>query len=248
MRAASRGSSRVGTSRRYTLALEERLPLLLVVPADELDAGQLAAPDEVRELPFVVGLDPAPRLHVIDGRRGRRRRRRPLGQHFGGDGGRGLRGGRGFSASEPDRDRPASAASSTASSSVFLKRRSGSFWRQRETSASSGGGTSPRRRRKRLRLPLDHRGQHLGRRVAAEGRTPGGHLVQDQAQRELVGPMVDRPSARLLGRHVFERAQRACPPACPGATASRACRRGRRGERPRAWPGRSRGSSAARPA
>jgi hypothetical protein len=74
------------------LALEQRLPLLLVVPAHELDAGQLAAPDEMRELAFVVGLHAAPCLDVVDRRHHGRRRRRARGQDLGGDGRGGLGG------------------------------------------------------------------------------------------------------------------------------------------------------------
>jgi hypothetical protein len=50
------------------VALEERLPDLLVVPPDELDARQLSVADVRDEQPLVVAFDLAAvraRLHVV---------------------------------------------------------------------------------------------------------------------------------------------------------------------------------------
>ncbi len=54
-------------------------------------------------------------------------------------------------------------------------------------------------------LLADDRRQGLGRRPALEGAFARRHLVEDRAEGELVGPEVERPPARLLGRHVADR-------------------------------------------
>src|SRR6266508_3892703 len=55
-----------------------------------------------------------------------------------------------------------------------------------------------------LRLVLDDGRQSLGSRVALERALARGHLVEDRAQRKLVGTEIDRLPARLLGRHVAD--------------------------------------------
>jgi hypothetical protein len=177
--------ARIGEGRDLAavhLALEEGLPLLLVVAAHQLDAGELAAPDEVCELAFVVGLDASPRLHVID-RRPRRRRggRRPRRHHLGGDRGRRLGRPRLFgerAGSRASRQRGQLHAQLVrlleASLRVLLQ--------AARDQRLQGGGDVAAQSAQGLRLALDDRGQHLGGRVAAEGGAPGGHLVEDQPE------------------------------------------------------------------
>ena len=69
------------------------------------------------------------------------------------------------------------------------------------------GGQPRRRLEERLGLLPDDGGERLRGRVALEGLPPRGHLVEDRAERELVGAEVHRPSRRLLGRHVADRAE-----------------------------------------
>ena len=59
--------------------------------------------------------------------------------------------------------------------------------------------------RHRLRLVPDDGGQRLGGRGPREGTFPGQHLVEDDAERELVAPEVDGLAPRLLRRHVGHR-------------------------------------------
>ena len=113
----------------------------------------------------------SPCLDVVDGAALGGRRDGGAASTISADSGR--RGGRRdgtASAERPARERPARAASSEASSSVFAKRRAGSFCRQRVTSASSAVGHVRAQAAERLGVPLDHRGQHLGRRVPPERR------------------------------------------------------------------------------
>ena len=56
----------------------------------------------------------------------------------------------------------------------------------------------------RRRLALEDGREGLDRGLAREGPLPGGHLVHDRAQGELVGLRDGRPSGRLLGRHVAD--------------------------------------------
>ena len=57
-----------------------------------------------------------------------------------------------------------------------------------------------------LRVVLDDGRQRLGAGVALECALARRHLVQNRAESELVRPEVDGPAARLLGRHVADRA------------------------------------------
>ncbi len=59
--------------------------------------------------------------------------------------------------------------------------------------------------RHRLGLVADDGGQRLGDRGPGEGAFPGEHLVQDDAERELVAPEIDGLAPRLLRRHVGHR-------------------------------------------
>ncbi len=56
----------------------------------------------------------------------------------------------------------------------------------------------------RLGLLADDGGQGLGAGSPLEGALAGRHFVEDRPQRELVGAEVERPAARLLGRHVAD--------------------------------------------
>ena len=60
--------------------------------------------------------------------------------------------------------------------------------------------------RQGVRLVLDDRGQRLDGALPLERRPPAHHLVEHRAEGELVGAMVHWPTARLLGRHVPDRA------------------------------------------
>ncbi len=53
-----------------------------------------------------------------------------------------------------------------------------------------------------VRLPGQHRGEHVGDGVAVEQLPPGEHLPQHDAERPDVGAPVDRLAAGLLGAHV----------------------------------------------
>ena len=75
------------------------------------------------------------------------------------------------------------------------------------TSASRAGGTSGRRRRSgSASRSITAASTWAGVSRRKTGR-PGGHLVEDEAERELVGAVVQRPSAGLLRRHVLEGAE-----------------------------------------
>jgi hypothetical protein len=67
------------------------------------------------------------------------------------------------------------------------------------------------RKRARVDLLLQHRGQHVADRLAGERAPSGQALVQHATERPQVDAPVDRPAARLLGRHVGRRADE---PAC----------------------------------
>ena len=56
----------------------------------------------------------------------------------------------------------------------------------------------------RRRLALEDGRERLDRGLAREGPLPGGHLVHDRAEGELVGLRDGRLSGRLLGRHVAD--------------------------------------------
>ena len=62
--------------------------------------------------------------------------------------------------------------------------------------------------RRRRRLPIEELIENHCRRLATEGRMPGRHLVQDDAEREQVCSRVQLLSSRLLGRHVGHRSER----------------------------------------
>ena len=62
-----------------------------------------------------------------------------------------------------------------------------------------------RGRPERLGLLPDDCRQRLGRARSREGSPARRHLVEDRAEREQVGPEVERVSDRLLGRHVADR-------------------------------------------
>ena len=74
----------------------------------------------------------------------------------------------------------------------------------RRSTAPAPGRWGPGRQR--LRLVLDDRSEGLDRGLSLEGRAPGHHLVEHRAEGELVGAVVHRTPARLLGRHVPDRA------------------------------------------
>jgi hypothetical protein len=57
----------------------------------------------------------------------------------------------------------------------------------------------------RLGILLDDRGERLDDGRPVEGLPPGQHLVEDQAERELVRPAVERLAGRLLRGHVARR-------------------------------------------
>ena len=59
----------------------------------------------------------------------------------------------------------------------------------------------------RRRVIPDDRGHHRQLGVAAERPTPGRHLVEQDAERENVGAVIDRLTFRLFRRHVGYRAQ-----------------------------------------
>ena len=65
----------------------------------------------------------------------------------------------------------------------------------------------------RRRLIVDDRGQRFDRSRAAKRILSRRHLVQDQPERELIGPEIDLFAARLLGRHVGRRPHHQSGPA-----------------------------------
>ena len=217
MRAASRGSPDGGDLAAIDAALEQRLPLLLVVAADQLDAGELAAPDQVRQLALVVARGPCRQLDVVD-----RRRASPAARGTAGP-------------------RPRSGAGAA---TVAARRASP---RETRPPAPRPARRSCAKRRCGILLEAagDQRlqgGRHVGAQpaAAAPGRArsprpaPGPACRAGSAARPVAISWRIRPSenwsvrwstglpARLLGRHVLERAQQHAQPACRGATASRA--------------------------
>ncbi len=83
------------------------------------------------------------------------------------------------------------------------------FARRREAPPGIGRETSPHRRRQCRRdtrpegqfgrQPVQHQGDGLGWRPAAERASTGQHLVQDRPAREDVGPVIEAAGAGLLG-------------------------------------------------
>ena len=67
--------------------------------------------------------------------------------------------------------------------------------------APAGGGGHLRR------ILAQDRAHRLDRGLALERARPGEHLVEDRAEAEDVGAVVDRFAAHLLGRHVADRAE-----------------------------------------
>ena len=63
-------------------------------------------------------------------------------------------------------------------------------------------GRRVRRQLRPVRLLPQHRGEHVRDGLALEAARARQHLVQDDAEGPDVGSLVDRPSARLLRRHV----------------------------------------------
>ncbi len=57
------------------------------------------------------------------------------------------------------------------------------------------------------RLPVQNRVEHHRRRLALERLAPGGHLIEHQPEREKIGAGVELFAARLLRRHVVDRAE-----------------------------------------
>ena len=105
------------------------------------------------------------------------------------------------------RSRSRTAARSRARSRVDAYRSSGSLAMHRSTIQHRGAGT------RALSEPI---GSGSSRMMAArvstavsflKGASARCHLVEHGTQRELVGSEVERPAARLLGRHVADRAQ-----------------------------------------
>jgi hypothetical protein len=72
--------------------------------------------------------------------------------------------------------------------------------------AAYASGCRRRQRAPRQRL-LDDGREHVGHRLAVEQTPARQHLEQHDAERPDVGALVDRLSARLLGRHVSRAAQ-----------------------------------------
>ena len=70
---------------------------------------------------------------------------------------------------------------------------------------AEGSRHARRRLQQRLGLLADDRDERLGARLALEGLPPGGHLVEDRAERELVRAEVHGAAGGLLGRHVAHR-------------------------------------------
>ena len=176
------------------MALEQGLPPIVVVSPDQLHARQLAAPDQGHQLLLVIAAHLIARLDVVDPGRGS-----SGGQHLDRDRGRGARrrrrrfGSRPGSgaAGEPGQARSHLVRLREAALGILLEAaRDQRFQSTRDVGPQAA---------ERLRVALDHRRYHLCRRVAAECGTAGGHLVEDQAEGELVGPVVHRASARLLG-------------------------------------------------
>src|SRR5437588_76987 len=58
----------------------------------------------------------------------------------------------------------------------------------------------------RYRLSFEDRNNHVARRCAVEGYGTGEHLVDHDAEAKDVTARIDRQSARLLGRHISDRA------------------------------------------
>jgi hypothetical protein len=63
------------------------------------------------------------------------------------------------------------------------------------------------------RSAMENRFEDLGTGVAAEGKRAGGHLVEDDAEREEIAASVDFLAADLFGRHIGNGANR-----CAGAS------------------------------
>ena len=222
--AQARGVPRVARRRDLAAvdpALEQRLPALLVVAAHQLRPAEPALPDEVGQLPLVVVADAPAHLDVVDGRSHGlsgpgRQHLRGDGGGGGGSGGGGRRDG-GRRARRRGRSRLGEGARPRAAGQRGQPRSQlvrpgeaapGILLQAARDEGLQGLGDVAAQPPQRLRVPLDHGGEHLRGRVAPEGRTPGGHLVEDEAEGELVRPVVHGPAAGLLGRHVLERAQR----------------------------------------
>ena len=58
----------------------------------------------------------------------------------------------------------------------------------------------------RIRLLAHDRRHRVERVIAGEGRLAGGQLVENGAERKLIGAEIERPPVCLLGRHVADRA------------------------------------------
>ena len=72
----------------------------------------------------------------------------------------------------------------------------------------------------RRRLVAQDRGDEADLGVAGERPAAGEHLVEDGAEREDVGPRVDRPPLRLLRRHVGRGAEDRCRAVCRAPSSS----------------------------
>ncbi len=137
-----------------------------------------------------------------------------------------------------------SCSSSSRRSSAVRNRRSGSFSRACAMIRSSWRGSSGRSSVTGTRIVAQDRGEKLGRGVAQERTAARRHLVQDHAEREQIGAMVDRLPLDLLRRHVGDRA---LEPALGGDRVGGIVSGCGRRSAPRAtWPVRSRGPSAGR--
>ena len=180
--------------------LEQRPPLLLVGPAHQLDARQLALADEVGQLALVVAPHPASLPPAGPGTRAagsaaarRRQRRHDLGRH--GDG----RPARSASARCGERARARAPGERRELGGQLVRAREA----QRRVLPQAAGDQRLERGRhvraqlaQRRRLALDHRRQHLGRSVAAEQRGAGRHLAEDRA-RARTGRSGSRPGRPL---------------------------------------------------
>ena len=114
--------------------------------------------------------------------------------------------------SDAVRELSARVASCAARSSVFSKRSAGLLLETpRDDCLQSLRGVGAQASQ-RLGLALDHRGQDLGGRVAAEHGPPRAHLGEDEADRELVGAAVHGLAGGLFRGHVLERAEQHAGP------------------------------------
>ena len=121
----------------------------------------------------------------------------------------------------------ASVSSSLCSSRVDSYRSAGFFARQRLSSHCSGSGASGCTSDQRRRFVAEDGGKFLHVRGPLEGAAAAQHLVDDDAERELVAAEIGGPARGLLRRHVADRPEDGAGLGRAAATpSSPACRRG----------------------